>query len=166
MDTTQILVAVTGTEADLPVMDAAITQAEREGAALVVVHTLPADTYDARGRTARATPALRADGYSYSLDQAVESATNVAERVAKTSIGERGIEYTAIGGPGEPLSATGSVATATNCSAVYLCDSRSWLDRLLDLSARRLRRAFDGTVVWVPTTVPVPAEPDIVPRPA
>lgn len=158
----KLLVVVDGEETDAAVVEAGIERAERGGATLVVAHVLPEGTYEERRRGLARVGQLRSDGYAYTFDGAVASATALAERVARETIGDRDVAFEAIGGPGDRVGSVRSIAAAYDCSAVLLAEDRSWLGRAFGRD-RRLRKGFDGAIVRVPRPA---ASPDDYAAPA
>jgi nucleotide-binding universal stress UspA family protein len=150
----KILVVVTGVETSSHVLDAAVEHAVQAAASLVVLHVMPYHVYENSGSSRATIPDLKYDGFTFTYDQATESAESVAERAAQTAIGDRDVPYTAVGRVGDFISTVLAAAATYECDTVFLQKTYPWWQRVLGRGDRRLAKRFDGTVVRVPRPVP------------
>lgn len=142
-------------------VSAAVAQAEREAASLVVVHVMPQHVYEDRQRSRATIPALRYDGFTFTLEQATESARTVAERAARVAIGDRDVPYIPVGLVGTGDATIFGVAAAYGCDTILLAESPPWWRRH-GRGHHTLAKLYDGAIV----TVPRPPEPNRrTPRP-
>lgn len=147
--TNNVLVAVAGDETTAHAMETAIRRAEAGGGRLVAVHMMPTSAYESRQDGVRALGAIRRDSATFTLDQAQERARFVADGVAREAIGSRDVPFVALGAVGELAPVLLAAAAAYDCGTVVLTKQRSWWRRIIDLTARRLAREFDGDIVSV-----------------
>lgn len=150
----KILAVVAGVDTSSHVLEAAVERAEQEGASLVVLHVMPQHAYDGRRQSRATIRELKYDGFTFTYDQATESAENVAERAAQAAIGDRDIPYTAVGRVGDLVSTVLAVAAAYDCDTILLQETYPRWRRVIGRADRRLAKRFDGTIVRVPRPFP------------
>lgn len=150
----KILAVVAGVETSSHVLAAAVERAEQEAASLVVLHVMPEDTYERRQQSYATTRNLQSEGFTFTYEQATESAESVAERAAKMALGDTNISYTAVGRVGDPISPVLAVALTHGCETIFLQETYPWWRRVIGQADRRLAKRFDGTIVRVPRPVP------------
>lgn len=124
----------------------AVAKAERESAALIVLTVVPETDFDARQRSVDGT-GLR--GFTYTVTQAEESATAVAERAAAAAVGDREIPYLAVGAVGRPREVVLETAAAHGCTEIVVPDLAPRWFGLFGRFDRALAWRFDGTVTRV-----------------
>lgn len=157
---TGILVAVNGTVPNDCVLEQAIEQAQRDDARLVVASVTPTAMFESRQRAIGASPNLRQDGFTYTMDQAQAGATATAARAAHTAIGDLDVDYVAVGTVGELGPSLLELADRYDCGTIMLAEERSWWRRRLGWADRRLAREFPGTVSLVPRCKPLLVDPE------
>lgn len=158
-----ILVAVDGTDSNDYLMERAVERAQLEDAALVVAHVIPTARFEDRQRAIAANPDLRADGFTYTADQARAEAEAVAARAAHAAVGGLDVPCATVGAVGEPGPTLLAIADEHGCGTIVLAEERSWWRRRLARGDRKIARAFDGRVVRVPRRAPgIVADPPVV----
>lgn len=150
----KILAVVAGVDTSSHVLEAAVEHAEQEGASLVVLHVMPQHVIDRRRQSRTTIRELKYDGFTFTHDQAVESAKNVAERAAQAAIGDRDIQYTPVGRTGDLVSAVLAVAATYDCETIFLQETYPWWRGAIGRADRRLAKWFDGTIIRVPQPFP------------
>lgn len=161
-----LLVVVDENETTAHVLQAAVERAERERAALVVLHVMPQRVYERRETAILANSGLRRDGFSYTYTQATDAARGIADRAAWMAIGERAVPYTAVGVIGRPVPTVLAVAAAYNCDDIMIAATNMrWFGRVGRFD-RTLTKQFNGTVTRVARSItelpnPVPAVPGL-----
>lgn len=149
-----ILAVVAGVETSSQVLAAAIERVEQEAVSLVVLHVMTHHVYDRRRDSYAAIRELKHDGFTFTHDQATESAERIAERAAQAAIGERDIPYTPVGRVGDLVSTVLAVAATHGCDTILLQKTYPLWRRVIGLADRRLAKRFDGTIVRVPRSPP------------
>lgn len=144
-----VLAVIADVDTSGHVLAAAADRAELKDVPLVVLHVLPQRVYEDRQRSRSTIRELRNDGFTFTLEQATESARNVAERAARTFLADRDIPYTAVGEVGQHVPAVLAVAAGYGCGTVFVPATGSWVRRIVDPN-RKLAKRFEGTVVRVP----------------
>ncbi|MFB6295705.1 MAG: universal stress protein [Halobacteriales archaeon] len=150
----KILAVVADVETSSHVLEAAVEQVQQEAASLVVLHVMPYHVYYDRQRSYTTNRDFKSEGYTFTHDQAMESAENVAERVAQATIDNREIPYTAVGRVGDVVPTVIAVAARHGCDTILLPETEPWWRHVLGRADRRLTKRFEGTVVRVPRPVP------------
>ena len=154
-----ILVVVDESETTTPMLQAAVERAERERAALVVVHVMPQSVYERRQTAIRGSTDLRRDGLTYTITQATETAKGVADGAVEVAIGERAIPYTTVGVVGRPIPAILAVAAEHDCDEIMIAATKQRWFGLFDRFDRTLAKRLGGTVTRVGESRPEPADP-------
>lgn len=160
--TNSILVAVSTMGSNDSLMQRAITQAEQEDATLIVANVMPQALYDSRQNAIESIHSLHDDGFSYTIDQALEAARTFAAGVVADAIGDSDVEYVPVGAVGNVGRNLLRIAEEYGCGTIMLSDERSWWRRHTGWNDRKLSRTFDGRVILVSKTDTTDAESDAV----
>lgn len=158
--TTGVLVSVNETVSNDYVMMQAIDQAQRDDATLVVAYVMPMALYESRQQAVGASPNLREDGFSYTMDQAQAQATAVAARAAHTAVGDSDVDYVVVGAVGNLGHTLLELAEEYECGTIILPEERSWWRRRLGWDDRSLAQEFPGQVLLIPREKPLLVDPD------
>ena len=145
-----LLAVVDGTERTNHTLRAAVERADRENAGLVVLNVTPEGAYWRKQDAIERAGARTGEGYRWTTRQAEESAKHAAERSARVVVGDRDVDWIAVGAVGVPRKVTLRVAAEYDCDEILVSASKSrWFD-LRRSFEQKVAAAFDGTVTAVP----------------